>query len=63
MLAVFAGVVAVMLAAHLVARFNDVDALARRLPVPLAAGALALALLAAQLLAPDEGGAFIYFQF
>ena len=62
-LAVFAGVVAVMLAAHLVARFNDVDALARRLPVPLAAGALALALLAAQLLAPDEGGAFIYFQF
>ncbi|MFI5317521.1 MAG: MBOAT family O-acyltransferase [Myxococcota bacterium] len=61
--AVFAGVVALVLAAHLVARFTDVDALARRLPVPVAAGALALALLAAQLLAPDEGGAFIYFQF
>jgi len=62
-MAVFGGVLAVVLAAHLVARFSDVDALARRLPVPLAAGALALALLAAQLLAPDEGGAFIYFQF
>jgi alginate O-acetyltransferase complex protein AlgI len=61
--AVFLGVVAVVLAAHLIARFADVEALARRLPVPLAAGALALALLAAQLLAPDEGGAFIYFQF
>ncbi len=62
-LAVFAGLVAVVLAAHLVARFADVDAFARRLPVPLAAAALALALLVAQLLAPDEGGAFIYFQF
>jgi alginate O-acetyltransferase complex protein AlgI len=62
-LAVFGGLLAVVLAAHLVARFGDVDALARRLPVPVAAGALALALLASQLLAPDEGGAFIYFQF
>jgi alginate O-acetyltransferase complex protein AlgI len=62
-MAVFAGLFAVVLAAHLAARFGDVEAFARRLPVPLAAGALAAALLAAQLLAPDEGGAFIYFQF
>ena len=62
-LAVFAGLVAVVLAAHLWARFSDVDALARRLPVPVAAVAFALALLASQLLMPDEGGAFLYFQF
>jgi len=61
--AVFAGVLAVVLAAHLWARFSDVDALARRLPVPVVAGAFALALLASQLLMPDEGGAFLYFQF
>jgi alginate O-acetyltransferase complex protein AlgI len=60
---VFAALLAVVLAAHLVARFADVESLARRLPAPLAAGALALAMLAAQLLAPAEGGAFIYFQF
>ena len=59
----FALVLAVVLAAHLLGRFADVDALARRLPVPVAAAAFATALLAAQLLMPDEGGAFIYFQF
>ncbi|HTO52345.1 MAG TPA: MBOAT family protein [Myxococcota bacterium] len=59
----FAIVVGVVLAAHLVGRFVDVDALARRLPVPMAAGGFAVALLAAQLFMPDEGGAFIYFQF
>ena len=62
-LAVFAGLFAVVLAAHLVARFADVKSLVRRLPAPVAAGALASAILLAQLLAPDEGGAFIYFQF
>ena len=58
-----AGVVAIVFAAHLAARFADVEALARRGPAPLAAGALALAILVAQLLAPEGGGAFIYFQF
>ena len=62
-LAVFAGLFAVVLAAHHVARFADVESLVRRLPAPVAAGALASAILLAQLLAPDEGGAFIYFQF
>ena len=61
--AVFAAVLMVVLAAHLVGRFADVDALARRMPVPFAAAAFAAAALAAQLLMPDEGGAFIYFQF
>jgi alginate O-acetyltransferase complex protein AlgI len=61
--AVFALLLAVVLAAHLVGRFADVDALARRLPVPVAAAAFAAAFVAAQLLMPDEGGAFIYFQF
>jgi alginate O-acetyltransferase complex protein AlgI len=59
----FALLLGVVLAAHLVGRFVDVDALARRLPVPVAAGSFACAILAAQLLMPDEGGAFIYFQF
>jgi alginate O-acetyltransferase complex protein AlgI len=62
-LRVFAAVAAVVLCAHLVGRFADVESLARRLPAPLAAGALAAFALAAQLLAPDSGGAFIYFQF
>ena len=62
-LGVLAGVVGLVFAAHLVARFADVEALARRAPAPLAAGALALAILLAQLLAPEGGGAFIYFQF
>jgi hypothetical protein len=61
--AAFGVLLAVVLAAHFVGRFADVDALARRLPVPLAAAAFATALVAAQLLMPDEGGAFIYFQF
>jgi len=61
--AVFAALFAVVLAAHLVARFADVEALVRRLPVPVTASALAGAIVLAQLLAPDEGGAFIYFQF
>jgi alginate O-acetyltransferase complex protein AlgI len=59
----FAILLAVVFAAHLVGRFSDVDALARRLPVPVAAAAFAAALIAAQVLMPDEGGAFIYFQF
>jgi len=61
--AVFAAIFAVVLAAHLWARLGDVEAFVRRLPAPAAAAALACALLVAQLLAPDEGGAFIYFQF
>ena len=61
--AAFAGLFAVVLAAHLIARFADIEALVQRLPVPVTASALAGALLLAQLLAPDEGGAFIYFQF
>ena len=59
----FALLSGVVLVAHVVGRFTDVDALARRLPVPLAAAAFAAALIAAQLFMPDEGGAFIYFQF
>jgi alginate O-acetyltransferase complex protein AlgI len=61
--AVFAGLLAVVIAAHLVGRLCDVDAWARRLPVPVAAAGFAAAFLLASLLMPDEGGAFIYFQF
>jgi alginate O-acetyltransferase complex protein AlgI len=62
-LAIFAVLLAVVLAAQLVARFVDVETLFRRVPAPLAAGVLAAVFLLAQLLVPDAGGAFIYFQF
>ncbi len=61
--AVFAALLAVVFAAHVVARFWNVESLVRRAPAPLVAAGLAVALLVAQLLAPAEGGAFIYFQF
>ena len=53
----------VVLLASLAARFLDIEAIARRAPVPVAAGALAAGFLLAQVLSPDAGGAFIYFQF
>ena len=60
---VFGAIVLVVFTASLAARGMDVEAIARRAPVPVAAGALALGLLLAQILSPDAGGAFIYFQF
>ena len=59
----FGAIALVVLLASLAARWLDVEALARRAPIPVAAGALALGLLVAQILSPDAGGAFIYFQF
>jgi alginate O-acetyltransferase complex protein AlgI len=64
--AVVALVVAILgavLAAHLVGTFADVERVARRLPAPLAGTAVAGVFLLVHLLAPDSGGAFIYFQF
>jgi len=61
--ALVAAILAAVLAAHLVATFADVPRFARRLPAPLAGLAMAALLLLAQVLAPDSGGAFIYFQF
>ncbi len=61
--ALVAAILALVLAAHLLATFVDLPRLARRLPAPLMGGALAAGLLLAQLLTPDAGGAFIYFQF
>ncbi|HBZ70036.1 MAG TPA: MBOAT family protein [Deltaproteobacteria bacterium] len=60
---VFGAIFAVVLIASLAGRFLDVEASMRRAPVPLAAGALAVGLLLAQILSPNAGGAFIYFQF
>jgi alginate O-acetyltransferase complex protein AlgI len=56
-------VLGVVLAAHLVGTFADVPRLARTLPAPVLGTVLAGGFLLARLLAPDTGGAFIYFQF
>jgi hypothetical protein len=56
-------VLGVVLAAHLVGTFADVPRLLRALPAPVLGTALACGFLLARLLAPDTGGAFIYFQF
>jgi alginate O-acetyltransferase complex protein AlgI len=61
--ALVAAILGAVLAAHLLATFLDLPRLARRLPAPLAGLAMAAGLLLVQLLAPDSGGAFIYFQF
>lgn len=59
----FGTIVAVVLVASLAARWMDIEGLMRRAPVPVAAGALAVGVLLAQILSPNAGGAFIYFQF
>jgi alginate O-acetyltransferase complex protein AlgI len=56
-------VIGFVFAAHLVGTFADVKRIERALPAPVAALLCALVLLLAQLLTPEEGGAFIYFQF
>jgi len=53
----------VVFVAHLVGTFADVPRLVRLLPAPVLGTALAGGFLLARLLAPDTGGAFIYFQF
>src|SRR5262245_23667446 len=58
-----AGILAVVFAAHLAGTFADVPRLTRTLPAPLIGTAVAGGFLLARLLAPDTGGAFIYFQF
>ncbi len=61
--ALVAAILALVLAAHLLASFVDLPRLARRLPAPVLGLALAAGLILVQLLTPDAGGAFIYFQF
>jgi alginate O-acetyltransferase complex protein AlgI len=61
--ALVTAILALVLAAHLLASFADLPRLARRLPAPVLGGALAAGLLLVQLLTPDAGGTFIYFQF
>ena len=58
-----AAILGVVLAAHLIGTFADVPRFVRALPVPVLGTALAGAVLMARLLAPDTGGAFIYFRF
>jgi len=58
-----AAILAAVLVAHLAGTFADVPRVARRLPAPVLGTALAGGFLLARLLAPDTGGAFIYFQF
>ena len=53
----------IVFAAHLVGTFADVPRIVRRLPAPVLGTAIAGGFLLARLLAPDTGGAFIYFQF
>ena len=52
-----------VLVAHLVGTFADVPRVVRRIPAPVLGTAIACGFLLAGLLAPDTGGAFIYFQF
>jgi alginate O-acetyltransferase complex protein AlgI len=61
--ALVAALVGSVLVAHLIGTFVDVPRAARALPAPVLGAALACGVLAAALLAPDAGGAFIYFQF
>jgi hypothetical protein len=49
--------------AHLVGTFANVAGVARALPAAVLGTVLACGFLLALLLAPDTGGAFIYFQF
>ena len=52
-----------VLAAHLIGRLVDLRRLERRLPAFALGTALALLLLAALMLRPEDGSGFIYFQF
>jgi len=61
--ALVAAILGTVLVAHLVGTFADVPRLVRAVPAPILGTALAGGFLLAALLAPDTGGAFIYFQF
>jgi len=61
--ALVAAILGTVLVAHLLGTFANVPRLIRILPAPLLGTALACGFLLAGLLAPDTGGAFIYFQF
>src|SRR5439155_26464548 len=63
MSALVAAILGTLLVAHLVGTFADVPRLVRAVPAPILGTALAGGFLLAALLAPDTGGAFIYFQF
>lgn len=54
---------AALLIAHLIGTFVDVKKIERRLAAPLLGAGLAMALVLAQLLSPEDVKAFIYFQF
>ena len=57
------GLLALVFVCHLFGTFVDVKKLERRLPAPALGSALAVMLLAALVLMPEDGKAFIYFQF
>jgi|SRR5581483_2879401 len=61
--ALVAVILGTVLVAHLVGTFADVPWLVRALPAPVVGTAVACGFLLAGLLAPDTGGAFIYYQF
>jgi alginate O-acetyltransferase complex protein AlgI len=52
-----------VLACHLIGALVDLNRIERRLPAPLLGASLAALLLLVQLLMPENGAAFIYFQF
>jgi len=56
-------VLAIVFLAHVLGTLVDWDKLERRLAFPLVAAAMAAGFFLVQILIPDTGGAFIYFQF
>jgi alginate O-acetyltransferase complex protein AlgI len=58
-----AGVLVLVFAAHSLGTLLDWEKIQRRIAFPLVAAAMAAGFLLVQILIPDTGGAFIYFQF
>jgi len=58
-----AAVFALVLLAHVLSSVVDWGELLRRMPIQVVATVVAIGFILAQLLTPDSGGAFIYFQF
>ncbi len=59
----FFAIVAVVVLAHAVRRFVDVERVIRSWPAPITALVVAVGFYLSLLFSPDAGGAFIYFQF
>lgn len=60
---VVAAVFALVFLAHMLSLVVDWGELLRRMPIQVVGAVVAIGFILAQLLTPDSGGAFIYFQF